>query len=330
MESRLWPSPDRPVARQPPKRTSSWPRELDPTTTSSVAWILAKNLVASSMSLALHNSVDRLHRTSSEKSNIMESDQPICSKAIGRRHQRLDPTEVRSWQPLSRRQRRVAGVLVEKSKTTPDVYPMSLNGIKTAANQKSNRQSQDGPGRAPGRRDAVRAAQDGRGDRSAFWGAASRSSSTSFMTGWGSTRRSWPCWRSCCLRGEQTLGELTGSRRENGEGDCWLGGVASHLRQLAGKRPGGRVVSCQAEGRSSRTTLYQSDELDRLRRDAGSGSPVSPSLPTVSSVSGNASPADDAPAVVPVSQGDSRITDLERRLVALEQEMADLKRQLLS
>lgn len=45
----------------------------------------------------------------------------------------------RKWRPINRVQRRVLGVLVEKSKTTPDVYPMTLNGITTAANQKSNR-----------------------------------------------------------------------------------------------------------------------------------------------------------------------------------------------
>ena len=28
-----------------------------------------------------------------------------------------------NWKPLTRNQRRVVGVLVEKSKTTPDVYP---------------------------------------------------------------------------------------------------------------------------------------------------------------------------------------------------------------
>ena len=52
------------------------------------------------------------------------------------------PTESAStkrWKPLSRDQRRVLGVLIEKSKTTPDVYPMSINGIKNGSNQKSNR-----------------------------------------------------------------------------------------------------------------------------------------------------------------------------------------------
>lgn len=41
--------------------------------------------------------------------------------------------------PLSATARRVLGVLVEKAKTTPDNYPMSLAAIVTASNQKSNR-----------------------------------------------------------------------------------------------------------------------------------------------------------------------------------------------
>ncbi|WZO99554.1 YceH family protein [Isosphaeraceae bacterium EP7] len=41
--------------------------------------------------------------------------------------------------PLSSRERRVLGVLVEKQKTTPEYYPMTINAIVTACNQKSNR-----------------------------------------------------------------------------------------------------------------------------------------------------------------------------------------------
>src|SRR3989449_9502562 len=48
----------------------------------------------------------------------------------------------RRWQPLSLRQRRVFGVLVEKAKTTPDVYPMTINGLIAGCNQKSNREPQ--------------------------------------------------------------------------------------------------------------------------------------------------------------------------------------------
>ena len=36
-------------------------------------------------------------------------------------------------QPLGPRERRVAGVLIEKQKTTPDVYPMSIAAIVTVA-----------------------------------------------------------------------------------------------------------------------------------------------------------------------------------------------------
>lgn len=42
--------------------------------------------------------------------------------------------------PLSPPERRVLGVLVEKAKTTPDVYPLSLNAMLAGCNQKSNRE----------------------------------------------------------------------------------------------------------------------------------------------------------------------------------------------
>lgn len=50
--------------------------------------------------------------------------------------------EAPKWQPLNSRQRRVLGVLIEKAKTTPDAYPMTLNAIVAGANQKSNREPQ--------------------------------------------------------------------------------------------------------------------------------------------------------------------------------------------
>ena len=50
-----------------------------------------------------------------------------------------ETTEAAKWQPLPSLERRVLGVLVEKAKTTPDVYPMTLNALRAGANQKSNR-----------------------------------------------------------------------------------------------------------------------------------------------------------------------------------------------
>jgi uncharacterized protein len=44
------------------------------------------------------------------------------------------------WSALTSKQRRVLGSLMEKSKTTPDVYPMSFAALTTACNQKTNRE----------------------------------------------------------------------------------------------------------------------------------------------------------------------------------------------
>src|ERR1700745_4218124 len=43
------------------------------------------------------------------------------------------------WPVLDVNERRVLGVLIEKQKTTPDAYPMSVNALVTGSNQKSNR-----------------------------------------------------------------------------------------------------------------------------------------------------------------------------------------------
>ena len=54
----------------------------------------------------------------------------------------LQPVESPStprWQPLEGIERRVLGVLVEKAKTTPEAYPLSLNALKSGCNQKNNR-----------------------------------------------------------------------------------------------------------------------------------------------------------------------------------------------
>jgi uncharacterized protein YceH (UPF0502 family) len=51
-------------------------------------------------------------------------------------------TEAPQWKPLNSRQRRVLGVLIEKAKTVPESYPMTVNGIVAGSNQKSNREPQ--------------------------------------------------------------------------------------------------------------------------------------------------------------------------------------------
>jgi uncharacterized protein len=43
------------------------------------------------------------------------------------------------WPVLDMQERRVLGVLIEKQKTTPEAYPLSVNALVTGSNQKSNR-----------------------------------------------------------------------------------------------------------------------------------------------------------------------------------------------
>lgn len=50
-----------------------------------------------------------------------------------------DPDSLAPVRDLSRAQRRVLGVLVEKGLTTPDSYPLTLKAVTAGCNQKSNR-----------------------------------------------------------------------------------------------------------------------------------------------------------------------------------------------
>ncbi|HBE71554.1 MAG TPA: DUF480 domain-containing protein [Planctomycetaceae bacterium] len=51
----------------------------------------------------------------------------------------LDNAEPKPVPQLTEISRRILGVLIEKARTTPDAYPLSLNGLVTGCNQKSNR-----------------------------------------------------------------------------------------------------------------------------------------------------------------------------------------------
>ena len=50
-----------------------------------------------------------------------------------------EPGVAGPWPVLDVQERRLLGVLVEKAKTTPDAYPLSINALVTGSNQKSNR-----------------------------------------------------------------------------------------------------------------------------------------------------------------------------------------------
>lgn len=51
----------------------------------------------------------------------------------------MEATNAQIWSPLTTMQRRILGVLIEKQKTTPDIYPLSAHALVAGSNQKSNR-----------------------------------------------------------------------------------------------------------------------------------------------------------------------------------------------
>jgi uncharacterized protein YceH (UPF0502 family) len=109
---------------------------------------------------------------------------------------------------LSDREVRVLGALIEKEITTPDYYPLSLNALVNACNQKSNRN----PVMALDE-EAVRDALESLGQK---WLAGPLSTAESRVTKFGHRaqevfnfdRRQTALLCELMLRGPQTLGEL--------------------------------------------------------------------------------------------------------------------------
>ncbi|HMP78901.1 MAG TPA: DUF480 domain-containing protein [Pirellulaceae bacterium] len=217
-------------------------------------------------------------------------------------------TSERKWRALTRAQRRVAGVLIEKSKTTPDVYPMTVNAIVTAANQKSNRSPlmQMEPEEVEATLDQLKRVgavmevqSDGRVPRFKH-----------LLYDWfGVNRGELAVLAELMLRGQQTLGELR-ARTARMEDIADLQQLRPLVESLLQKElmleltpPGrGQVVS---------HNLYQPDELDKVRRLVSSHAPSSDAIDS----GGNqeVQPAGE------FADLEARIAELERNFEALRQ-----------
>ena len=175
---------------------------------------------------------------------------------------------VRKWKPLTAIQRRVAGVLVEKAKTTPDQYPLSLNALTSGCNQKSNRDPQ--MNLAP---DQVEQALEQLREMGAVVEVQSGGRVPKYkhcLYEWlGVDKAEIAVMAELMLRGEQTVGELRG-RAARMEPIADLNALRPILRSLIAK---GLVLELTPEGRGQMVAhaLYHEKELAALRdryRDA--------------------------------------------------------------
>jgi uncharacterized protein YceH (UPF0502 family) len=163
---------------------------------------------------------------------------------------------------LDPHERRVLGVLVEKAKTTPDAYPLSINALVTGSNQKSNRDpilelSEDDVEEA-----LVRCQQKGlaikiTGGRVVRWRHA-------LYEAWHVDKTELAVLAELLLRGPQTEGELR-ARASRMEPIDDLDALRAVLRPLAERR---LVVYLSPEGRRGTVLthgFHAPEELERLR-----------------------------------------------------------------
>jgi uncharacterized protein len=171
------------------------------------------------------------------------------------------------WQPLEAIERRLLGVLVEKAKTTPDVYPMSLNALRSGSNQKNNRfpQMQLEEEQIEENLDTLRQ----KGAITCVQGSSRVERFRHNAYDWlGVDKVELAVMAELLLRGAQTIGELRGraARMEPIKGLSELEPVLASLQSK------NLIVYLTEAGRGAVVThnLYQPRELEKVRREAGS------------------------------------------------------------
>jgi uncharacterized protein len=204
---------------------------------------------------------------------------------------------------LSDVEARVLGCLVEKEITTPEYYPLSLNALIHACNQKSNRDPlmnlEEGAVRG-----ALRALDEQMLARSASGDSRVAKYEHRLADTFNFTRPETAIVCELLLRGPQTPGELR-SRAERMHPFEDLGVVQSTLKHLMEREPPlVKLLPRQAGNKEARYAHLLSGDVEILEAPPGKEGAVSGSA------------AENA-----------RMTELERELAGLRQEVADLKRQ---
>jgi uncharacterized protein YceH (UPF0502 family) len=213
-------------------------------------------------------------------------------------------------QPLSVLERRVLGVLVEKSKTTPDAYPLTLNALVTGCNQKNNRdpvmnvdagQVEDTLERLRARRLVQQIQGSGRTDKFRH----------ALYDEWYVGKVELSVVTELLLRGPQTEGELR-VRASRMDPIPDLESLRTLLNTLTERR---FVVFLSPQGRRGTTLthgFHATEELERLR----SGVSAAANLESEASVSSSGM---GEPSL------SERVRMLESAVERLRQELAELR-----
>lgn len=239
------------------------------------------------------------------------------------------------WQPVNSRQRRVLGVLIEKAKTTPDAYPMSVNGITTGCNQKSNREPV--MNLSPEDVEQVLDELRGLGAVVEVQGSGRVAKYKHLMYEWlGVDKVELAVMAELLLRGEQTLGELR-VRAARMEPIADLAALRPVVESLMRKN---LMIALTPEGRGQVVShnLYKERELTELRaryaNHAGHGAPASDepdaAPPQTPSPAPQRSQGGTAPAATFAPSGVTKdmFAELELDVASLRAEVARLRSEL--
>ncbi len=212
---------------------------------------------------------------------------------------------------LSAIEARIIGSLIEKQITTPDQYPLSLNALVNACNQKSNREplmQLDEP--------TVKAAVDGLArrhfvvEKSGFGSRVPKYQQIFCNTEFGSLKFSPQETAIVCellLRGPQTPGELRA--RISRMAELPNPDIVESLLEALSSRPEGALVA-QLPRESGRRDSRWANLFEEMPQVSATASPASP------------------PPRVSASTGGAPSSDLAARVAALESEVAALRGEL--
>jgi uncharacterized protein YceH (UPF0502 family) len=214
------------------------------------------------------------------------------------------------WGPLEAIPRRVLGVLIEKAKTTPENYPLTLNALKAGCNQKSNRSplmqleepQVDEALEHLRQLGAVAQVQGG--------GRVDRYRHLAYE--WlGVEKVELAVMAELLLRGAQTVGELRG-RAARMEPIKDLSDLQPTLDSLLAK---GLILYLTPPGRGSVVThaLHLDREMDKIRREA------------VASSSSASPPAMQNPVPLAAAPASG---DFAEQLDSLRDQLADVRQEL--
>lgn len=229
--------------------------------------------------------------------------------------------------PLDANERRVLGVLIEKGKTTPDQYPLSLNAVVTGCNQKSNRD----PVMHLDEESASRALTSLRhsGAVAEVFGSGKIPRYRHLAYEWlGVGKEELAILGELLLRGEQSEGDLRG-RASRMDPIADLDALRTHLDAMASRN---LIVWLSPPGRGRMLThgLLPGEKLDKVRSQVGLSA----------AASSHAAIGGDAGTGGPEKVGDSRAVghgrdgtgagaeSLADRVARLESELAEVRERL--